>query len=77
MFNEAGELLKDTSLTRSIDDLVRTYSKKLTKFKSLTVFTAVVRFLVPVLMVPISGRLKQKIKEAKKEKEAQQVNVKS
>ncbi len=77
LFNEAGEMLKDTELTHAIDDLVKTYGKKLTKFKSLTVFTAVVRFLVPVLMVPISGKLKQKIKEAKKEKEAQQTNAKS
>ena len=77
LFDEAGNMIKNTDLTNTIDDLVQTYGKKLTKFKSLTVFTAVVRFLVPVLMVPISGRLKQKIKEAKKEKEAQQATSKN
>ena len=45
------------------------YGKKLSKFKSLTIFTLVVRFLVPVLMVKPSGKIKQKIKKIQQEKE--------
>ena len=47
----------------------KTYGKKLNKFKSLTIFTLVVRFLVPVLLVPISGKLKKKIMELKNQKD--------
>ena len=51
------------SISKEISKLTATYGKKLSKFKSLTVFTLVVRFLVPVLMVPFSGKLKKKIIE--------------
>ena len=50
-------------LKNAIKGLTKTYGKKLSKFKSLTIFTLVVRFLVPVLMVPFSGKLKKKIIE--------------
>lgn len=50
-------------LKNAIKGLTKTYGKKLSKFKSLTIFTLVVRFLVPVLMVPFSGKLKKKIVE--------------
>ena len=49
--------------TKEIAKLSGKYAKKLSKFKSLTIFTLVVRFLVPVLMVPFSGKLKKKIIE--------------
>ena len=48
---------------KQIGELTTNYGKKLSKFKSLTIFTLVVRFLVPVLMVPFSGKLKKKIIE--------------
>ena len=50
-------------VNKEIAKLSDSYGKKLNKFKSLTIFTIVVRFLVPVLMVPISGKLKKKIVE--------------
>lgn len=53
----------EKALANEIKSLTKTYGKKLSKFKSLTIFTLVVRFLVPVLMVPFSGKLKQKIIE--------------
>ena len=49
--------------------LAGSYGKKLSKFKSLTIFTLVVRFLVPVLMVKPAGKIKQKIKLYKEKKE--------
>lgn len=52
---ENPQMLEDT-----VKNLVNNYDKKMSKFKSLTVFTLVVRLLVPVLMVPVSGRLKSK-----------------
>lgn len=51
------------AIEKTIESLTKTYGKKLSKFKSLTIFTLVVRFLVPVLMVPFSGKLKKKIIE--------------
>lgn len=59
------------AIEKEINSLSSAYGKKLSKFKSLTVFTLVVRFLVPVLMVPFSGKLKKKIVEltSKKNKE--------
>lgn len=39
------------------------------KLKSNTVFTAVVRFIIPVLMVPVVGRIVAKLNEKKKEQE--------
>lgn len=53
----------DESVAKEIAKLTGKYGKKLSKFKSLTIFTLVVRFLVPVLMVPFSGKLKKKIIE--------------
>ena len=50
-------------ILKQIGELTTNYGKKLSKFKSLTIFTLVVRFLVPVLMVPFSGKLKKKIIE--------------
>ena len=41
--------------------------------KSLTIFTLVVRFLVPVLMVPFSGKLKKKIVEHAEKKQQAKV----
>lgn len=56
-------LRDDDAIAGAIKDLTGNYGKKLTKFKSLTIFTFVVRFLVPVLMVPVSGKIKRKIVE--------------
>ncbi|MBQ7287266.1 MAG: hypothetical protein IJW73_05850, partial [Candidatus Gastranaerophilales bacterium] len=53
----------DSQVKKTIEELSKNYGKKLSKFKSLTIFTLVVRFLVPVLMVPFSGKLKKKIVE--------------
>ena len=55
--------LDDSQVKKTIEELSKNYGKKLSKFKSLTIFTLVVRFLVPVLMVPFSGKLKKKIVE--------------
>ena len=51
----------EKAIDKAINSLTSSYGKKLSKFKSLTIFTLVVRFLVPVLMVPFSGKLKKKI----------------
>ncbi len=69
-FDANGKLLENTDLSKEIGKLVGDHGKKLTKFKSLTIFTLVVRFLVPVFSVPISGKLKQILKKKKQEKEA-------
>ncbi|MBR5304807.1 MAG: hypothetical protein IKU37_08285 [Candidatus Gastranaerophilales bacterium] len=57
----------DLNNTEAVDiakkSLTGQYGKICSKFKSLTIFTLVVRFLVPVLMVPFSGKLKKKIIE--------------
>ena len=58
------DLTDAKAVEKEISSLSSAYGKKLSKFKSLTVFTLVVRFLVPVLMVPFSGKLKKKIIEA-------------
>lgn len=60
---------------KTVRGLSSTYKKQLSKFKSLTIFTFVVRFLVPVLMVPVSGKIKRKIVEARKEKEQKTENA--
>ncbi len=39
------------------------------KLKSNTVFTAVVRFIIPVLMVPVVGKIVEKLNEKKKEQQ--------
>lgn len=59
----------EKAIAKEIANLTNTYGKKLSKFKSLTIFTLVVRFLVPVLMVPFSGKLKKKIVEWTSNKE--------
>ena len=61
--NKNGEILKGAELEKAVKTVTKGYAKKLGKFKSLTLFTFVVRFLVPVLMVPISGKMKKKIVE--------------
>ena len=66
------DLANKDSITQAINSLSSTYKRQLSKFKSLTIFTFVVRFLVPVLMVPVSGTLKKKIVERQKQKEEKQ-----
>ena len=61
--NLARAIAGKEDVTKEIAKLTSKYGRKLSKFKSLTVFTLVVRFLVPVLMVPFSGKLKKKIIE--------------
>ncbi len=39
------------------------------KLKSNTVFTAVVRFIIPVMMVPVVGKIVEKLNEKKKERQ--------
>ena len=63
------DLLNKDSTNQVINALSSKYKKQLSKFKSLSIFTLVVRFLVPVLMVPVSGKIKRKIVEIRKEKE--------
>ncbi len=69
-FDANGKLIENSALADQIKSLVNDHGKKLTKFKSLTIFTLAVRFLVPVFSVPISGKLKQILKKKKQEKEA-------
>lgn len=57
------DLRNNDAVTKTIEDLSKDYKGKLKKFKSIMIFTLVVRLLVPVLMVPISGKLKRKIVE--------------
>ena len=57
------DLFDEKTVKSAIKKLSDNYGRKLSKFKSLTIFTLVVRFLVPVLMVPFSGKLKKKIIE--------------
>ena len=68
------DLLDQDAIKAEIKSLTSSYGKKLSKFKSLTVFTFVVRFLVPVLMVPISGKLKKKIIELTSKNKTQNQN---
>ena len=51
----------EDDLKAAVKELSKNYDKKMSKFKSLTVFTLVVRFLVPFLRVPVSGKLKKKL----------------
>ena len=67
------EAMSTKDATKQIEQLSATYGKHFSKFKSLIVFATIVRFLVPVLMVPYSAKLKQKIVEKKAQKaQAQQ-----
>lgn len=63
--------MSEDNLKDTVTELTNNYSKKLSKFKSLIIFTAVVRFLVPVLLVPYSGKLKNIVMEKSKKKEEQ------
>ena len=67
--------ITDEEIKTLADKLASGYGKKLSKFKSLTIFTLVVRFLVPVLMVKPAGKIKQKIKKMQQEKEQQKINI--
>ncbi len=58
-------------LIKTVNNLTKNYDKKMSKFKSLTIFTLVVRFLVPVVMVPFTGNLKKKLVELTSRKKAQ------
>ena len=69
LIDEAGNILKDDKLANKALDLSTDYRRKLGKFKSLTVFVMIVRFLIPILMVPISGKMKKKITAWKKEQD--------
>lgn len=55
---------------KEIAKLTANYGKKLSKFKSLTIFTIVVRFLVPVILAPYSGKLKKKVAQWQEERQA-------
>lgn len=69
------DLTNKTMVKESVNKLSATYGKQLSKFKSLTIFTLVVRFLVPVAMVQFSGKLKKKIVEMQKQKEEKANNI--
>ena len=60
--------INSANAAKTVEKLAGDYGKKLGKFKSLTIFTLVVRFLVPVLMVKPSAKLKKKIQKYKEEK---------
>ena len=53
----------DKQIEKTISKLADGYFSKMNKLKSLTIFTLIVRFLVPVALVPVSGKLKKKITE--------------
>lgn len=57
------DLNDNDAIKSAIKGLTGAYKGKLKKFKSLTIFTLVVRLIVPVLMVPVSGKIKRKIVE--------------
>lgn len=59
--NKAGEWLCDADFT-----------KGLSKFKSLTIFTILVRILVPVLSVPVTGKITEWFMNRGKEKAQQE-----
>jgi len=55
----------------AIDALVGSYGKILSKFKSMTIFTLVVRFLVPIAMVKPGAKIKKKIMHWQQQRQAQ------
>ncbi len=63
-----ADITNSAAIKKIAETLAKNYKGKLGKFKSLTIFTFVVRFLVPVLTVKPAGKLKQKIKEYMKER---------
>ncbi len=73
---EDGKMFEGPELEQAIKKVTKSYGKDLGKFKSLTIFTLVVRFLVPVLMVEASAKIKQAIKKKRQEKqEASQIKI--
>ncbi len=70
--------LNDKEMKHELENLAYKYCKKFSKFKSLTIFTLVVRFLVPVYTVNLSKIVKKKILEwQKSKKENQQEKIAS
>ena len=72
-------IMNDKAFKSEIEKLACTYGKHLKKFKSLTIFAIVVRFMVPVAMVKISKELKKFLVEiskdyARKKQERQIIN---
>lgn len=63
------------AIPKAIEKLTKDYGKKLSKFKSLTIFTIVVRFLVPVKMAPYSGKLKKKVSQWMEERQAKKTQT--
>ena len=55
----------EEALKGAIGELTKSYGKKLSKLKSLTIFTLIVRLIIPVAMVPIGGTIKNKFKQFK------------
>ncbi len=53
--------LDPKKLNSGLENIAAKYGKKLSKLKSLTIFTLVVRFLVPVLTVNLSKKVKKKL----------------
>lgn len=67
------DLLNNQAVAKTVGSLVQKYGKILAKFKSMTIFTLVVRFLVPVLLVPHSGKLKKKVVELRDKKQNNEI----
>ena len=65
------DLADSKIVDKTITELGNGYQKKLSKFKSLTVFTLLVRFLVPVAMVKPGGKIKKKVIESREKKAAE------
>lgn len=65
-----GKLLEGADLQNAIKTLSGKYGKIASKLKSLTVFTLVVRLLVPVFMLNTSAEIKKFIKKKREEKRA-------
>ena len=59
------DLYDESAVKEAVKELTQSYGKKLSKLKSLTIFTLIVRLIIPVLMVPVGGKLKNKLKEFK------------
>ena len=69
--NELGKegiLSNEKELKSVIEGLAYKYSKNLSKAKSLLIFTFVVRFLVPVLTVKQSKKIKKRLVAFSKER---------
>lgn len=68
--NKDNLKLDPKELDSAIENMAFKYGKKLSKFKSLTIFTLVVRFLVPVMTVKLSKKVKAKLIEWSKNRKA-------